>query len=52
MSGIPLAMGLEIKKEENEPENEINLQSIQREFEKVNSEKKQNQDKKKWFSKK
>ena len=52
MAGIPLAMGLEIKKEEKEANSDINLQSIQKEFEKINNVKKQKQEKKKWLFKK
>ena len=52
MAGIPLAMGLELKNEEKEQDNNLNMQSIQKEFEKINNVKKQKTEKKKWLFKK
>ena len=51
MAGIPLAMGHELKNEEPHSEKEISLQSIEKEFEKINNAKKGKQEKKKWLFK-
>lgn len=53
MAGIPLAMGLELpREEESSTDTEINLQSIQKEFEKVNNTKNKKPEKKKWLFRK